>query len=76
MQNIVLLYDSDQQTSKKAYIFNSHHLDNQLKASIAELRVLKNETIIYQQIHMNTQYSLKNCFLLDKGHKKLFNYRR
>jgi len=70
MQNICLLYYTDQQTLKPSYIFhlknsfNSYHLNNQLKSSIAELRVLKNEILIYKQIYGNIKYSLENYFLI------------
>ncbi|CAF4716567.1 unnamed protein product [Rotaria sp. Silwood1] len=66
MQNTVLLYYTNQQLSKKSYIFylnnafDFYHLNNQLKASIAELRVLKNEILIYKQIYTNIKYSLKD----------------
>ncbi|CAF3942857.1 unnamed protein product [Rotaria sp. Silwood2] len=69
MQNTVLLYYTDQQSLKKSYIFylhnafDSYHLNNRLKASIAELRVFKNQMLIYKQIYANIKYSLKDYFL-------------
>lgn len=70
MQNISLLYYIDQQPLKPSYIFNLnnsfnfYHINNQLKSSIAELRILKNEILIYKQIYDNIKYSLENYFLV------------
>jgi hypothetical protein len=64
MQNISLLYYIDQQPLKPSYIFNLnnsfnfYHINNQLKSSIAELRILKNEILIYKQIYDNIKYFL------------------
>jgi hypothetical protein len=68
MQNILPLYDTDQQSSKKSFYF--HHLNNQLKSYIAELRILKSEIRIYQEISTNIKYSLKSCFLPGNDQKK------
>ncbi|CAF0995655.1 unnamed protein product, partial [Rotaria sordida] len=68
IQNTVLFYVIDQQSLKEFYIFylnnafDFYHLNNQLKASIAELRVFKNEILIYKQIYTNMKYSLKDYF--------------
>ncbi len=70
MQNISLLYYIDQQPLKLSYIFNLnnsfnfYHINNQLKSSIAELRILENEILIYKQIYSNIKYSLENYFLV------------
>lgn len=61
MQNISLLYHSNQPLSNNSlYLQNSfqyNHLNNQLKSSIGELRLLKKEIFIYQQIYNNIKYS-------------------
>jgi len=70
MQNIILLNNTDQQSLKNSYVFylnnsfNSYHVNNQLKSYIAELRVLKNEILIYKQTYANIKYSLENHFLV------------
>jgi hypothetical protein len=67
MENILIHYPIDQQSLKQSYIFhlkNSFKKTNQLKAYTAELRVLKNEMLIYKQIYTNMKYSLNNSFFV------------
>lgn len=65
MQNILVLHSIDQPTLKNNSRFYSYHLNNQLKSSIAELRVLKNEILLYQQIYINMKSSV--FFLIGKS---------
>lgn len=68
----MLLYYSKQQSINNSYkyylknSFHSNYLNNQLKSSIAELRILKNEIFIYKQTSNNIKYSLENYFLVEQ----------
>jgi hypothetical protein len=68
MQNIRVLYSFNQQKLKNHHtrLFDSDHLNNQLKSSIAELCILKNEILLYQQIYLNIKLSLDDEFLRSK----------
>ena len=80
MQNIVVLYNTDQHSLKLYHTiqfnhsFHSYHLNNQFKSYIAEIRILKQEILFYKQAYGTIKYSFKDYLLLPDIHKgKLFD---
>ncbi|CAF1206622.1 unnamed protein product [Adineta steineri] len=63
IEHIFLLYNIDEKQSlKKSYLFyvnNNFKTTNQIKSSLAELRILKNEILIYEQIYVNIKIFIK-----------------